>query len=284
MFVEILAGALGLQNAFFLLCCSSLLRAIVGVAGGASRAALTQHQAKRNNMADVAAKDGSQETAVNLVALLVGLVLVPWINNDFRYVWGFFITATCFHIYCNYRAVKAVIMETFNDQRMHLVMEHYLQHKVILTPRQVSEKEYLFWQGPRIRLGVSLKKLLQSPLESAQRFNTYQNEAFVIKWEKPKSVYVSYFEGVTDQEILKSAVLANILIKMQTNAKLGPQFAELQGLLNRQQDELLEFKVYSYLKQSGFVEQFLGLCEARGWDLEHLYFVVGEWRILRKLA
>ena len=36
------------------------LQAIVGVAGGATRAALTQHQARHNNMADVSAKDGSQ--------------------------------------------------------------------------------------------------------------------------------------------------------------------------------------------------------------------------------
>ena len=32
----------------------------MGVAGGATRTALTQHQARRNNMADVSAKDGSQ--------------------------------------------------------------------------------------------------------------------------------------------------------------------------------------------------------------------------------
>jgi len=36
------------------------VQAVVGVAGGATRAALTQHQARRNNMADVSAKDGSQ--------------------------------------------------------------------------------------------------------------------------------------------------------------------------------------------------------------------------------
>jgi hypothetical protein len=36
------------------------LKSIVGVAGGATRAAFTQHQARRDNMADVAAKDGSQ--------------------------------------------------------------------------------------------------------------------------------------------------------------------------------------------------------------------------------
>lgn len=36
------------------------MQSIVGVAGGATRAAMTQHQARRDNMADVAAKDGSQ--------------------------------------------------------------------------------------------------------------------------------------------------------------------------------------------------------------------------------
>jgi hypothetical protein len=33
---------------------------IVSVAGGATRAALTVHQARRNNVADVSAKDSSQ--------------------------------------------------------------------------------------------------------------------------------------------------------------------------------------------------------------------------------
>ncbi len=58
-----------------------LLQAIVGCAGGATRAALTQHQARRNNMADVSAKDGSQETLVNLAALLVSLLLIPSVTG-----------------------------------------------------------------------------------------------------------------------------------------------------------------------------------------------------------
>ena len=40
--------------------CLAVLQAVVGVAGGATRAALVQHQARRDNMADVSAKDGSQ--------------------------------------------------------------------------------------------------------------------------------------------------------------------------------------------------------------------------------
>lgn len=41
----------------------------MGVAGGATRAALTQHQARRNNMADVSAKDGSQVRLLMTVLL-----------------------------------------------------------------------------------------------------------------------------------------------------------------------------------------------------------------------
>ena len=64
------------------LCASGVARSLVGVAGGATRAAVTQHQARANNISDVAAKDGSQETLVNLAALMVNLAVLPWLGED----------------------------------------------------------------------------------------------------------------------------------------------------------------------------------------------------------
>ena len=63
-------------------CISGLIKSLVGTAGGATRAALTQHQARNHNLADVSAKDGSQETLVNLVALIFSLIIVPIIAVD----------------------------------------------------------------------------------------------------------------------------------------------------------------------------------------------------------
>ncbi|XP_064449099.1 RUS family member 1 isoform X5 [Mirounga angustirostris] len=59
MFLEIMAP---IYPVFFTMtvCTSNLAKCIVSVAGGATRAALTMHQARRNNMADVSAKDSSQ--------------------------------------------------------------------------------------------------------------------------------------------------------------------------------------------------------------------------------
>lgn len=61
-------------------------RSLVGVAGGATRAALIQHQARRDNLADVSAKDASQETLVNLAALLSNLLIVPFLATNNLYV------------------------------------------------------------------------------------------------------------------------------------------------------------------------------------------------------
>lgn len=70
-------------GAFVLLVClASLARAVVGVAGGATRASVRQHQARANNAGDVAAKDGSQETLVNLVALAANLAIVPLVGES----------------------------------------------------------------------------------------------------------------------------------------------------------------------------------------------------------
>ncbi|NXG47680.1 RUS1 protein, partial [Psilopogon haemacephalus] len=57
------------------------VQCVVGVAGGATRAALALHQARRDNVADVAAKDSSQETLVNGVGLLLALLLLPLLDG-----------------------------------------------------------------------------------------------------------------------------------------------------------------------------------------------------------
>lgn len=51
------------------------------MAGGATRASITQHQAIKGNMADISAKDGSQETFVNLIASIVGVALLALLHG-----------------------------------------------------------------------------------------------------------------------------------------------------------------------------------------------------------
>lgn len=148
-------------------CFSSLARAIVGVAGGATRAALTQHQARSNNMGDVSAKDGSQETIVNLVALFASITITPFIVDSWQRTWALFLTFICLHLFCNYRAVRSLQMDRLNAARADILFQEIVTGKSrgskVLTPREVNAIEpVLSFHTPRdgsIVVGASMQTL-----------------------------------------------------------------------------------------------------------------------------
>uniref|UniRef100_A0A1I8IX14 MADF domain-containing protein n=1 Tax=Macrostomum lignano TaxID=282301 RepID=A0A1I8IX14_9PLAT len=119
-----LAGPPGSPTVAAVLCVASVLLSLVGVCGGATRAALTMHQARRHNMADVSAKDSSQETLVNLFALLFNLAFVPLITGGAAVL--AYLLFTFGHLYFNWRAVRSVAMETLNPSRLHLVVVSFV--------------------------------------------------------------------------------------------------------------------------------------------------------------
>eukprot|EP00079_Xenopus_tropicalis_P030575 XP_012826634.1 PREDICTED: RUS1 family protein C16orf58 homolog [Xenopus tropicalis] len=142
IFMEIMAPVF--PSCFTLtVCAAGVFKCIVGVAGGATRAAITVHQAKRDNMADVCAKDGSQETLVNLAGLLVSLFLVPLVSDSMMATYLLFFLLTILHLYANYRAVRSVIMETLNQSRLSIVLHHYLKEGKILDPEAANLREPL---------------------------------------------------------------------------------------------------------------------------------------------
>ena len=109
-------------------CIASFFKAVTGVAGGSARASLTQHFAVRQNTADVAAKDGSQETAANLIGMLLGMlvtVLVP--ADSFVATAAVFFSCTAMHLYCNYNAVRSLTIIHFNRQRLDSCLDKALR-------------------------------------------------------------------------------------------------------------------------------------------------------------
>ncbi|XP_048488595.1 RUS family member 1 [Plutella xylostella] len=153
----------------FLLCLSTVMKAIVGVAGGATRAALTQHHAVRSNLGDVAAKDAAQETAVNLVASMAALLVISVFGNSLV----IFSLLTVLHIVFNYLAVRSVCLRSLNEPRLLQLTDLYLRHGALATPEQVNRSEPLvFYQlggsmldlklcGFQIKLGHSFNSVLK---------------------------------------------------------------------------------------------------------------------------
>ncbi|KAH9395912.1 hypothetical protein TYRP_020327 [Tyrophagus putrescentiae] len=81
---------------------------------------------KSNNLADVSAKDNSQERMVNLAALAFSLLIIPLVSERPFFIWCLFLLSTATHVYANYRAVRAVRLDVFNANRLAIFFEEML--------------------------------------------------------------------------------------------------------------------------------------------------------------
>ncbi|KAL4975743.1 vitamin B6 photo-protection and homoeostasis-domain-containing protein [Aspergillus desertorum] len=162
---------------------AGVLRALCGVAGGSSKASLSAHFAQWGNLAEVNAKDSSQETVISLIGMLVGSLVVPHITG-FTATWLTLVFLLSMHLSLNYAAVRSVQMTTLNRQRANIVFstilssdpdvadlvvstnckddgqpspeqeEHghqNLRYRKTLTPAQVAKQERIFSSGATLK-------------------------------------------------------------------------------------------------------------------------------------
>ncbi|KAK6524261.1 hypothetical protein TWF694_005917 [Orbilia ellipsospora] len=125
------------------LCTAGTLRALCGVAGGGSKAQLSVHFAKWGNVAELNAKDSSQETVIGLTGMLAGSLVISSITSKTA-SWISMLLLIAIHLWTNYRAVKAVTMITLNRQRANLVISTFAETGTVLTPKDVARRERIF--------------------------------------------------------------------------------------------------------------------------------------------
>jgi len=215
MLVELLARFLPRPLVLPVLCFAGVGRSLVGVAGGATKAAVAQHQALNSNMADLAAKDGSQETLVNLVALCLNLVLLPFVSGDLWLTGCLFIILTLLHIYANYRAVSCLVFSTLNSARLKIVMDSWRKDGKVLQPEEANRLEQVFLPTSlNVRFGVSLSEL--EPGEAGQLVEV--GCTLLKRGKGPVRVVVG--QGAQPKDIYRAAV----------SAMLG---SEEQGLVDK---------------------------------------------------
>ncbi|KAI5647057.1 vitamin b6 photo-protection and homoeostasis domain-containing protein [Phthorimaea operculella] len=205
------------------LCVSTAMKAIVGVAGGATRAALTQHHALCGNMADVAAKDSAQETAVNLVASIAALCLITLFGNSVT----LFLFVMVLHITFNYLAVRAVCLRTLNEPRYLQVIDAYLNREVMASPCEVNRHEPVVLYkagnnhldvrlcGFQIKMGQSLQKItrLNPSFEYLSGIrDVYKDSNYLLYPNvRDREMYVLWSDATSPEETLKAYFHAVLL-------------------------------------------------------------------------
>ncbi|XP_076040089.1 RUS family member 1-like isoform X2 [Oratosquilla oratoria] len=161
-----------------------IILALVSAPVVPANTALASHQARRGNLADVQAKNGSQAKLVRLVALGLSAGLISHVSHSFQYkvITSFILMGL--HIFANYKAKRIVRIETLNRPRLLILLEKWFSVTRIPSVEEANKSEPLFFgaaykqnylpYGFRLKIGSSLREALNS-IGETEAFHQFQN-------------------------------------------------------------------------------------------------------------
>ncbi|KAH9286658.1 RUS1 family protein C16orf58 -like protein [Echinococcus granulosus] len=293
-----------------IVCISSVMRALVGMVGSATRAAITQHQALEGNMADVAAKDGSQETLSNLLALVVNLILIALVTGNLILIWLLFILLAPIHLYANWRAVRCLEFTTLNRGRFSILMQDWLrQHNELsdqlpplLSVHEVNRREPILWPfgaGSRnrtIHLGCSFEKLIWvvKDCKLLPLLGVFAEERYVLycpEWKKASrkgrhlTIYICIQTDANNMDVFKAMFHAEVICALcHTSTESGDFEAFWNG------DDGTAFFAWTLGRVNCWLPRLMQCFDEVAskraevkWDLSVLQFDADPWRIYRNV-
>ncbi|PYI04939.1 DUF647 domain protein [Aspergillus sclerotiicarbonarius CBS 121057] len=155
---------------------AGVLRALCGVAGGSSKASLSAHFSRWGNLAEVNAKDSSQETIISLIGMLVGSLVVSHVTS-FAATWISLLMLLALHLSLNYAAVRSVQMTSLNRQRANIVFSTILSSDPELTLLTLPEPTK---QQPTQKHTQSPWKTL-TPAQVAKQEKIFESDG-ILRW------------------------------------------------------------------------------------------------------
>ncbi|KAI0131000.1 vitamin B6 photo-protection and homoeostasis-domain-containing protein [Daldinia grandis] len=206
LFLDILSPALPTYLKILALCGGGVLRALCGISGGAAKASLSAHFAKNGNLAELNAKDGSQETVISLLGMLVGSLFVQIVHGKIAVAVSMIVLVGV-HLWTNYQAVRSVQMRTLNRQRLTILLEEASSPRgVILRPDQVAAKErILTWVSPPITFATTFPRLREISHFKNQK---YRHRGYVVV-QQPRGQKIFLKQGTPTMAALQAWVEAH---------------------------------------------------------------------------
>ena len=222
---------------------STLCKTMCGMSAGATKGSTTAHFAIKGNLADLHAKEGTQETLVSLMGMTLGIALAKYFqsletkvsegtmenNTAWAMQWSVFVSFTCLHVWANYRAVHILRLRTLNRQRA----THVLQNVAGIQNKDDKEKVLATIQGPdqvdeslaastwnmllperwsSMVLGARLIDVLDAGTShSRELLQIFQQEQYVLTVTPRKLVIVCLLTRADNQTELKAFLHALIL-------------------------------------------------------------------------
>ncbi|XRM41731.1 hypothetical protein ABZX51_004976 [Aspergillus tubingensis] len=204
---------------------AGVLRALCGVAGGSSKASLSAHFSRWGNLAEVNAKDSSQETIISLIGMLVGSFVVSRVTS-FSTTWICLLMLLALHLSLNYAAVRSVQMTSLNRQRANIVFSTLLNTDPDVT--QLLHPELTKQQQPQSHQPPSWKTL--TPAHVSKQEKIFETDG-ILRWSSSTTTppqTLGYCRiGISMQQFLSSSALPTTSSKSLRTPIPMPQLTTL---------------------------------------------------------
>ncbi|GAQ84275.1 hypothetical protein KFL_001830030 [Klebsormidium nitens] len=277
-------------NAFLtMLCLGSVLRAVTGTASGATRAALTQHFALRNNAADISAKEGSQETLATITGMLLGMAVARWTAGHVVLMWTVFLSLTAFHMYANFRAVRSLCLTSISPERAALLLQSFRDstHESVLEPHELPGLETVLPLPRQLRrsapisdhvvLGARLSALRLGPCAETLHLlqQRYRGEMYLLLYQD-RLVHVILHRGATPAHILQSYVHALRLVEALSGGLRG-------FILEKDESGIDAAELEAAVWMTEYYDTFLEKLQSKSWATDKVLLAPREWRASWKI-
>ncbi|KAG2359614.1 vitamin B6 photo-protection and homoeostasis-domain-containing protein [Suillus spraguei] len=269
------------------LCMSGAMRSLCNLVAGGSKAALTDHFASpvnsKGDVGELNAKNASRSTVVALTGVLLGTLIVPYITTRTSTYTALFLLVFG-HLLANYLAVRSVVLRSFNRQRSSILWSTFRNpkagvdgHPVVLTPRDVSNREIILDISSRIRDAVANRITGDCSLGVSVRYATtrcntshvlkmlqhFHEEPYVLFVAVPRSwgrrrpcILVSFKEGYGSLDQLRAWLHALEIAAMWSaqHTRPNPSPSEIEDMVLSSHETLRkEFSRFmEYMKEAGW--------------------------------
>ncbi|TMW66928.1 hypothetical protein Poli38472_012044 [Pythium oligandrum] len=272
-----------------ILCVSSVCKTMCGVAAGSTRSSLMTHFAKRDNMADCAAKEGSQETAVKLFGLIFGMYFANAVNSSKDSVWVAFILLTLVHVFANFNAVSCLCIPTLNRQRAHILVERFLEGSSSsaadskdmknepqtfhpFSIRSVNLVEPIFRDPElpitRIIMGAQLFQTAPTSQDLERLLQLYSDESYLLSVQGDL-VCVVFEADMSPRDELRAFFQAVLVLQALQRSTLPVATTELP----------LELLQTTYQRMCTDFDFFFQQIQSHGWKTHMFLLNTSQWRI-----
>lgn len=264
---------------------STICKSFCGLIAGSTKARISSHfLQKGTHIGDLAAKENTQETAVALLGIVIGMLITKLVGNNLLLAWLIFITLLFLHVWANYKLIRVLVLDILNPQRCYLLIKH--ESTGILNPKQISTKESLWlplllqFQGPII--GYSMQDILNTftilKISIRDVYQRWEKESFVICMDGQGRIHTFLKSHCTDVDQIKGVLISYYI------------FYKFERSITNPNLKVLRF--YEYLFHENLISEVntwydnseINKLESYGWNIESLSSVgLGPWRLSSKI-